>query len=439
MNIPAVNLPRVVIIGGGFGGLELAKRLRGQPYQVVLIDRHNYHTFQPLLYQVATAGLEPDSIAYPLRKVFKKQTNILFRMAEVSHIDPKAKLVHTSIGDLHYDYLVLATGSTTNFFGNEQLEFHSMAMKTVPESLDLRSLMLQNFEQALLTQDLNEREGLMNFVIAGGGPTGVELAGALAELKNHVLPNDYPDLDIRRMNIHLIEAAPRVLAAMSEEASAKAFKFLKQLGVQVWLDTRVSSYDGQHITTADPKVNFHTRSLIWAAGVKAEAMPGIPAETLVRGNRIKVDEFNKVAGLESVFALGDLAYMETKAWPQGHPMMAQPAIQQGQRLARNLVAEHKGKSWKAFQYNDKGSMATVGRNLAVVDLPNFKFQGFFAWFVWMFIHLVSLVGFRNKVIVLMNWAWSYLNFDRGIRLIIRPFHPKTKAKTPVRETSSTQA
>ncbi len=424
MNIPDVTQPRVVIVGGGFGGLELAKGLRGQAYQVVLIDRHNYHTFQPLLYQVATAGLEPDSIAYPLRKVFKRQSNIFFRMAEVEHIDIEANEIKTNIGALHYDHLVLATGSTTNFFGNAQLERYSMGMKTVPESLDLRSLMLQNFEAALLTNQLEERESLMNFVIAGGGPTGVELAGALAELKKHVLHNDYPDLDIRRMNIHLIEGAPRVLAAMSEESSAKALRFLEQLGVQVWLNTLVSDFDGQLITTNDSKVSFKTRSLIWAAGVKAVSLPGIPAASLVKGNRIQVDEFNRIPGLKNIYAIGDLAFMESEEWPQGHPMMAQPAIQQGKLLAKNLRAQLKHKKWKAFNYSDKGSMATVGRNLAVVDLPKLHFQGFFAWFVWMFIHLIALVGFRNKLIVLANWAWSYLNFDRGIRLIIRPFNPR---------------
>ncbi len=425
MNVPNTNLPRVVIVGGGFGGLTLAKKLKHQEVQVVLIDRHNYHTFQPLLYQVATAGLEPDSIAYPIRKVFKNRKNFFFRMAEVEHIVTETNTIHTNIGELPYDYLVMATGATTNFFGMEGVERASMPMKSVTEALDLRSMMLQNFEQALLTNDLAERESLMNFVIVGGGPTGVELAGALAELKDHVLPKDYPDLDIRRMNIHLIEAAPRVLAAMSEEASAKALQFLKKLGVSVWLDTAVTHYDGELLHT-NQDIEMHARTLIWAAGVQGAPVAGIDVSSMGRGNRILVDEFNKVKGYNNIFALGDVAAMITEATPKGHPMMAQPAIQQGALLAKNLMVMHRGGTPKAFQYNDKGSMATIGRNLAVVDLPKFKFHGFFAWFVWMFIHLVSLVGFRNKLVVMINWAVSYFKFERGVRLIIRPFKRKAE-------------
>ena len=417
----------MVVIGGGFGGLALAKSLNKKEVQVVLLDKHNYHTFQPLLYQVATAGLEPDSIAYPIRKIFKSRPHTHFRMAEVVKVDPERQMVVTNIGELHYDHLVIATGSKTNFFGMKQVEEQSMGMKTVPESLDLRSLILQNFEKALLTSDLQERESLMNFVIVGAGPTGVELAGALAELKSHVLPNDYPDLDIRRMSIHLIEASPRVLSAMSEQASAKAEKFLKKLGVYVWLDTQVTNYDGETIHTGGSQ-EFQTRTLIWAAGVQGVPVDGLDANALMRGNRIKVDEYNRVEGYENVYAIGDVAAMITEDYPRGHPMVAQVALQQGKNLGKNLKATFRGKSLKAFTYNDKGSMATIGRNLAVVDLPKFKFQGFFAWFVWMFIHLVSLVGFRNKLVVLLNWSWSYFKFDRGIRLIIRPFNKYSQEK-----------
>ncbi|MEM9022360.1 MAG: NAD(P)/FAD-dependent oxidoreductase [Bacteroidota bacterium] len=423
MNIPETNHPRVVIIGGGFGGLMLAKSLRGKNFQVVLIDRHNYHTFQPLLYQVATSGLEPDSIAYPIRKIFEGYPEFYFRMASAERIDAAAQTLHTNIGPVRYDHLVVATGSDTNFFGLEGLQTRSMAMKSVPDALDLRSLILQNFEKALLTKDLEERESLMNFVIVGGGPTGTELAGALGELKRHVLPKDYPDLDIRRMNIHLIEAAPRVLAAMSEVASEKAARFLEKLGVQVWTDLRVTTYDGRLVNTSGGQ-EFRSHTVIWAAGVMGAPVEGLPAEALQRNFRVAVDAFSRVEGQENIYAIGDVAHMPTEAYPKGHPMMAQPAMQQGQHLARNLKRSLQGKPMVPFRFKDLGSMATVGRNLAVVDLPRFRFQGFFAWFVWMFIHLIQLVGFRNKLVVLLNWMWSYYKFDRGTRLIIRPFRRK---------------
>lgn len=420
MNIPKTNQPRVVILGGGFGGLQLAKALKRAPVQVVLIDAHNYHTFQPLLYQVATAGLEADSIAYPIRKIFNRYQDFYFRNARVSEVLPDSKMIMTNIGPLQYDQLVIATGSKTNFFGLEEVERLAMPMKTVPEALNLRSLILQNFEQSLLTSDLKEREGLMNFVIVGGGPTGVELAGALAELKSHVLPKDYPDLDLRRMNIHLIEAAPRVLASMSEAASHKAHQFLEKLGVQVWTDSRVTNYNGEVVQHTGGDDMLAT-TLIWAAGVQGNGIPGLKTEALGRGNRILVDEFNRVKGHESIFAIGDVAAMISEEYPAGHPMLAQVAMQQGKLLGKNIRRELKGQQLQSFDYNDKGTMATVGRNKAVVDLPKFKFAGFFAWFVWMFIHLQSLVGFRNKLVTFVNWAWSYVNFDRGVRLIIRPF------------------
>ena len=424
MNIPDTSKPRVVIIGGGFGGLNLAQHLPPQHFQTVLIDKHNYHTFQPLLYQVATAGLEPDSIAYPIRKIFKRKEAFFFRMAEVEEIISDQQMIRTPIGNLRYDYLVLATGSASNFFGNKEIEEMSMPMKTVPEALNLRSCILQNFEDALLTNDLTERESLMNYVIVGGGPTGVELAGALAELKNFVLPKDYPDLDMRRMNVHLIEAAPRVLATMSEEASEEAQKALEKLGVQIWTDTRVNSYDGFKISTnAEQDMNAHT--LIWAAGVKGALIEGI--DSIERG-RIKVDENNKIIASNNIYAIGDVAYMETKDSPKGHPMLAQVAIQQGKLLAKNLKSIIKNKPLEAFKYNDMGSMATIGRNKAVVDLPKMKFKGTFAWLIWMFIHLIAMVGFRNKLVALVNWSWSYLTYEKGVRLIIRPFNKKDEKK-----------
>ncbi len=419
MNIPDTNLPRVVIIGGGFGGMQVVKHLERGKFQVVLIDKHNYHTFQPLLYQVATAGLEPDSIAYPLRKIFKKRGDFFFRMTEVLDFDPELKLIRTSIGSLEYDHLVIATGSVTNFFGNLDLEKRSMGMKSVPEALNIRSLILQNFEAALITDDLKERESLMNVVIVGAGPTGVELAGAIAELKRHVLPTDYPDLDFRQMHIHLVEAAGRVLPPMSEKSSEKAKKYLEKLGVTVWLNTMVKDYDGKLITTSSK--SMHTQTLIWAAGVKCVPPAGIGADMLVRGNRIKVNGFSQVEGLKSVYAIGDVAYMETDKFPKGHPMVAQPAIQQGKLVGKNISAERLGKSKKAFKYKDMGSMATIGRTHAVADLPGLTTQGALAWLIWMFVHLIALVGYRNKIVVFINWTWNFFNYNRDIRLIIRPY------------------
>lgn len=421
MNIPQSSFPRIVIIGGGFGGIALAKKLANKDVQVVLLDKHNYHNFQPLLYQVSTGGLEPDSIAYPIRKVLQGYPNFYFRLAEVVQIDPEHKIISSSIGDLSYDYLVVATGSETNYFGNKNIEENSMAMKTIPQSLNLRSLILENFEQALLTDDLHERDALMNFVIVGGGPTGVELAGALAEIKKGILPKDYPDLDTRRAQINLVQGGDRLLPAMSKIASSKAEKFLEKLGVNVWKDIRVTDYDGKHITT-DTDISFEAITLVWAAGVQAVSIEGLDAdELLARGNRLKVNAYNQVIGHEEIFAIGDVAQMETEAYPEGHPMMAQPAIQQGQNLGQNLVRLLDGKPLRPFTYKDKGSMATVGRNKAVADLKRIKFQGVFAWFVWMFVHLFFLIGFRNRVVVFINWVYNYVRFDREARLIIRPF------------------
>ncbi len=426
MNIPQISFPRFVIIGGGFGGIAMAKKLRNKDAQVVLLDKHNYHNFQPLLYQVSTGGLEPDSIAYPIRKVLQGYPNFYFRLANVEEIDTKGKRVLTNIGDISYDYLILATGSETNFFGNKGIETMGMAMKTIPQSLNLRSLILENFEQALLTDDLHERDALMNFVIVGGGPTGVELAGALAEIKKGILPKDYPDLDTRRAQINLVQAGDRLLPAMSEVASRKAEQFLEGLGVNVWKNIRVAEYDGKRVTTNTNTI-FDTYTLVWAAGVQAVGIKGLDAkEILCRGNRIKVNQFHQVEGFEEIFAIGDVAQMESEEFPNGHPMMAQPAIQQGRNLGDNLVRLLDEKPMKPFKYKDKGSMATVGRNKAVVDLPKFKFQGVFAWFVWMFVHLYFLIGFRNRVVVFINWVYNYVRFDREARLIIRPFKKQNR-------------
>ena len=421
LNIPRCSFPRIIIVGGGFGGIALAKVLNRKEVQVVLLDRNNYHTFQPLLYQVSTGGLEPDSIAYPLRKVLQGYPDFYFRLAEVREVVPESKLVRTDIGDLSYDYLVIGTGSETNFFGNDEIEKNSMGMKSVPQSLNLRSLILENFEQAVLTDILHERDALMNFVIVGGGPTGVELAGALAEIKKGILPKDYPDLDTRKAQINLIQSGDRILKEMSGQASEKAEGFLENLGVQVWKDTRITGYDGKTIRTKTDLV-FEAATMVWAAGVKAVSIEGLNAkDLLVPGNRIKVNEFNQVLGHEAIFAIGDAACMLSDDTPEGHPMVAQPAIQQGRQLGKNLVRMLKNEPMKPFAYKDKGSMATVGRNKAVVDLKHYKFQGVFAWFVWMFVHLFFLIGFRNRMVVFVNWVYNYVRFDREARLIIRPY------------------
>lgn len=415
MNIPRSSHPRIVIVGGGFAGLQLIKHLKHSKFQLVLIDQNNFHTFQPLLYQVATAGLEPDSIAYPLRKIFKNHDNFIFRMAEVLKVKPQENTLLTSIGEVKYDHLIIATGSETNYFGMKDVEQHAMPMKSIREALDLRSLILQNFEKALLQESKKEQEALMNFVIVGGGPTGVELAGALAELKKHVLPSDYPDLDIRRMSVHLIEMADEVLPPMSDKASQKAQEYLEKLGVHLWLNQSVTSYDGETVTfkVADP---IETKTLIWAAGVKGHTLEGLGDPYLEKG-RYAVDSINKIKGLENVYAIGDVAQMVTEDFPHGLPMLAQVAMQQGENLAKNL----KNKTEKPFEYKDLGAMATIGRNRAVADLQNVKLQGTIAWFVWMFIHLISLAGFRNKIITFFNWSYNYFNFDKGVRLIIRKF------------------
>ncbi|HIC31715.1 MAG TPA: NAD(P)/FAD-dependent oxidoreductase [Flavobacteriaceae bacterium] len=426
MNIPKSSFPRVVIIGGGFAGIALAKKLSKKELQVVLLDKHNYHNFQPLLYQVSTGGLEPDSIAYPIRKILKDFPNFFFRLADVSEVNTDKNKVISNIGELKFDYLVIASGSKTNFFGNESIEANSMEMKTIPQSLNLRSLILENFEDALLTSNLHERNALMNFVIVGAGPTGVELAGALAEIKKGILPKDYPDLDTRTVQINLVQAGDRILKEMSEKASQKAEDFLEKLGVQIWKNVRVTGYDGNVVTT-NSDLTFETETVIWAAGVKGAAIKGIDGETLItRSNRIEVNQFNQVKGYNNIFAIGDVAQMTTDKTPHGHPMMAQPAIQQGKQLGENLLRLIENKPLKPFKYRDKGSMATVGRNKAVVDLPKFKFQGVFAWFVWMFVHLFFLIGFRNRVVVFINWVYNYVRFDREARLIIRPYKKKFK-------------
>ena len=418
--IPESPLPRVIIIGGGFAGIEFSKKLSHEKFQLVMLDKHNYHTFQPLLYQVATSGLEADSISMPLRKIFAHRKNSFFRLCEVMSVDVEKKIIQTNIGQLNYDYLVIATGSSTNYFGMENIMKYAMPMKTVLEALDLRSLLLQNIEQSLLVDDKKLKQSYLDIVIVGGGPTGVELAGALSELKNNVLPNDYAEINFRLMNIHIVETGKRLLSGMSEKASEKAQEFLENFGVKIWLGVSVTDYDNLEVKLSSGGTLF-SKILIWTAGVKGMTIDGLPPSSITKGNRIHVDAFNKVEGTSTIFAVGDVAAMFEKAKPEPHPMVAQVAIQQGKLLAKNLNASLKGKPMQPFHYRDLGTLATIGRNRAVADFPFIRLQGRIAWFAWMFIHLMKLVGFRNRLVVFVNWMWSYINYDSAIRLIIRPF------------------
>ncbi|WP_256014279.1 NAD(P)/FAD-dependent oxidoreductase [Desertivirga xinjiangensis] len=413
--------PKVVIIGGGFGGVELAKRLADAPVQVILLDKHNYHTFQPLLYQIATSGLDSASIISPFRKIFENQKNFWFRLTEVLSIDTEHKHVKTKIGSLNYDYLVIATGAETNYFGDQQMAQNAIAIKSIDDALTLRNTILCNLENALQAKDEEQLNTLMDFVIVGGGPTGVELAGALSELRKHVFPKDYRELNIKQMDINLVQSGNQLLKGMSEGASRKALEYLQRYGVKVWLNSRVKSYDGRTAILASGE-EIKTHTLIWSAGVTGAPIPGLRPESMLPGNRIKVDEYNRVAGYENVFAIGDVAAMTSEAYPYGHPQVAQPAIQQGNLLAKNLRRLIHNESLMPFNYHDKGSMATIGRNHAVADLKvfkkNYSTQGFFAWLIWMFIHLISIISFRNRLIVLLNWIVSYFSYDKGVRLIL---------------------
>jgi NADH:ubiquinone reductase (H+-translocating) len=421
VSIPETGKPRVVIAGGGFAGLELAKSLCSAAVQVVLIDKSNFHTFQPLLYQVATAALEAESIVYPFRKMFEEQENFFFRLAEVVSVNTNEQVVQTSIGLFRYDYLVIATGATTNFYGNEQIRQKAMSIKSIEDAHALRNTILYNFEKALQTDDHEQLNSLMDYVIVGGGPTGVEIAGALSELKKHVFPKDYKELDFVNMDIHLIQSGHELLKGMSAKASKEALHQLEKYGVKVWLNSKVKFYDG-HTVLLDTGERLHSHTLIWAAGVTGSLIDGLSKECKVPGNRLKVDEFNRVTGYQNIFAIGDIAAMITKEYPQGHPMMAQPAMQQGKLLAKNLRCILKNGKLKPFRYRDQGAMATIGRNRAVADLKifgtEFRKKGLLAWIIWMFVHLMSIIGFRNRIIVLINWVVSYFSYDKGMRLII---------------------
>ena len=424
-NIIETSQKRIVIVGGGFGGLQLARKLAKQDYQVVLIDKNNYHQFQPLFYQVATAGLEPSTISFPFRKIFQKNKNIHIRVAEVKAIHSEQNQLDTSIGVVDYDYLVIAIGADTNFFGNKKMMELAYPMKSVSEALGLRNAILQNYEDALSESDKEQRKRLMNFVVVGGGATGVEVAGTLAEMKKSILPKDYPELDFKMMQVYLLEGSPRVLNAMSENASSKAEGYLKQLGVNVFLNSRVKDYDGKNVFLDNGK-EIPTKTLVWAAGVIGNKIEGLNPEVISSSNRIKVNRNNRVEGYQNIFAIGDIALMIEEKNPKGHPQVAQVAIQQAVALSKYFKNLLQGKSSVDFSYKDLGSMATIGRNKAVADLPNFKFAGFFAWLVWMFVHLMSIVGGKNRLFAFINWAWSYITFDQSLRLIIKPSKEKIK-------------
>ncbi|MBW8242842.1 NAD(P)/FAD-dependent oxidoreductase [Muricauda oceani] len=432
--LPNSRLPRVVIVGGGFAGLALVEGLKNKDVQVVLIDRNNFHQFQPLFYQVATSGLEPDSIVFPFRKQIKGYKNVSFRLAEVKEIQASTNTVITDKGKLTYDYLVLATGTKTNFFGMEEVERNSLGMKDIRDSLNIRHMMLQNLEQAAITCDDEERDALTNFVIVGGGPAGVEMAGALAEFCKYILPKDYPEYPSSIMNIYLVEAMDELLVAMSDKASSKTLTYLENLNVKVLLKESVSNYDGRIVQTKSGKTIL-AKNLIWTAGVKGDFPKGIDERHVVKGNRLKTDAYLKVDGQENIYAIGDIAALISEETPKGHPQVAQAAIQQGKYLACTLMGIINDKPIGLFSYKDKGSLATVGKRKAVADLGKLKFAGYFAWLLWSVVHLLSISGFRNKLLVGFNWAVSYFSYEKSNRVIIRNFKLNTTAKTQTKDNS----
>jgi NADH dehydrogenase len=429
MDLPKLNneQKRVVIAGAGFAGLKLAKSLSSKYFQVILLDRNNYHQFQPLLYQVATCGLEPSSISFPLRKIFQRKKNVFIRIAEVTGVEHEKQIIKTNIGEIKYDYLVLAYGATTNFFNNQQLQKNAFSMKSVSEALLLRNTLLQNYEMALVAKTDEERKALLNVVIVGGGPTGVELAGAVAEMKMKILPKDYSELNFRQMNIYLLEAAPKLLGGMSAGLGKTVEKYLTELGIEVKLNAAVKDYDGENVLLSDGSI-LKSNCLIWAAGVKGAVLPGIPATSFTANERLIVNEYNAVAGIKNIFAIGDIAFMQSVLFPKGHPQVAPVAIQQAKLLALNLGNISLNKKVLAFKYKDKGSMATVGRNKAVAEAGKIKLKGFTAWFAWMMVHLMSIIGTKNRLFILINWVWQYFTYDPSLRLIIKPAEIKFKSR-----------
>ena len=436
INIQRNQKKRVVIVGGGLGGLRLAEDLYGSGMQVVLIDKNNFHQFPPLIYQIASAGIDPSSISFPFRQIFRKRKDFYFRMAEARMVDTEKKILQTSIGKIDYDYLVLAAGATTNFFGNKNIEEWAIPMKTVPEAMGLRNALLSNLERALTCATEEERQELLNVVIVGGGATGVEIAGALAEMRRYVIPYDYPDMDSSLMHIYLIEAGDRLLAGLSQESSQKAYEFLKSMGVDIQFGKMVTDYRDHKVVMKDG-TEIPTRTFLWVSGIRANAMPGIDESHLGRGFRFKVDEYNRIPGLNDVYAIGDQCLQTSDAaYPNGHPQVAQVAIQQAKNLAKNLKLINQGadsSELTAFHYKNLGSMATIGRNKAVVEIGKFRSQGFFAWVLWLVVHLRSILGVKNKMMVLLNWLWKYVSYNDSIRMITYATKPREVEERMKRE------
>jgi NADH dehydrogenase len=412
---------RVVVVGGGFAGINLVQALaKDKNFMITLVDKNNYHFFPPLLYQVSTAFIEPSNISYPFRRLFQEKENIRFHLGSFIKVSPEKNEIETDTGIVSYDYLVLALGTETNYFGMKNVKYESLPMKTIDEALNLRNQLLLNMERAAKEKDENLRDNYLNIVIAGGGPTGVELAGMLAELGQNIAVKEYPEIQDFGSHLYLVDAGPVLLAPMSKTAQAEATEVLNRLGVHIILNTAVKDYVDGKVVLSDGRT-IESCSLIWASGVVAREVPGLPKEVVGRGRRVMVDEFNRVQGTTNIFALGDLCLQTTdKNFPNGHPQVAQVAIQQGEHLAKNLKRLEQNIEMKPFVYNDKGSMAIIAKYKAVADLPNFTFKGFFAWLVWLFIHIIPLIGFRNKVKLAFSWLWSFLTNDPTLRLIIRP-------------------
>ncbi|QNS41387.1 NAD(P)/FAD-dependent oxidoreductase [Chryseobacterium manosquense] len=407
---------KIIIIGGGFAGLQLAKTLNNKRKKVIVIDKVNHHMFQPLFYQVACGRIEPSNISFPFRKIFQRSRNTQYRMIEVQNILPEQNKIITSEAEFSYDKLVIATGCKTNFFGNSKMESLTFGMKDTQEAIAIRNHVLLTFEK-LIIQKRRSDDGNWNIVIVGSGPTGVELAGAFAEMKKEILPRDYPNMNFDNLNIILVSSTDTPLNVMSEEAQKMSEKYLQELGVDFMSGERVVDYDGDRVFLESGK-EIPANNVIWAAGVTGNVIEGLNPEIMVR-NRYKTDRFNRVQGYNNIYAIGDIAYMETPLYPQGHPQVANVAINQGKNLGKNFLKKS-DKEWVEYEYKDLGSMATIGKHRAVVDLPNFKFQGFLAWYFWMFLHLMLILSVRNKLAVFFNWMWSYVNKDSSLRLIIIP-------------------
>lgn len=408
---------KVVIVGGGFAGINLAKKLDPELFDVTIIDKLNYHQFQPLFYQVATSQIEPSSISFPLRYIFRYKQHIRIRLAKVISVDLENNKVETGIGAFEYDFLVLAMGCKTNFFGNETIRKHALSLKTTYEAISIRNHILQVFEDIITSSD-KEKEALLNIVMVGGGPTGIELAGAFAEIKKNVLPADYHRIDFSRLQIILVEGSHSILNNMSVGAQQAAKRYLEKLGVTVLTDAVVTKYDGETLEL-NGKKTIKSKTVIWAAGVIANTVAGIPEHCLTRGNRIIVDRYNKMIHSENVFVLGDQSYMETPKYPRGHPQVANVAINQAVNLAGNLKNMLTGRKLRGYEYKDYGTMATIGEKKAVVDLPFIRFHGFLAWFVWMFLHLMLILSVRSKLIIFINWAWAYVTKNTALRIILK--------------------